>query len=293
MPPDAPASRKPTTSLPEVTILFAGDSGDGMQLTGGQFTLATARARNDLATLPDFPAEIRAPAGTTLRRLRLPAPLRLRTRSRTPGDEVDLLVAMNPAALKVNLNRVREGGAVLVNLNAFDDRGLELAGYDANPLDDGTLDRLRGLPRRADPADARGPRRHGALDEADRPVEEHVRARARAVALHPAHRGDRRVDRGQVRRRPGDPRRQPPRRSTKGVPLRRDDGGLRRRATTWPRRACRPAPTAASAGNEALALGLVAAGGAERARTLLRLVPDHARLATSSTRSRSTRTSAC
>jgi 2-oxoglutarate ferredoxin oxidoreductase subunit alpha len=139
------ASRKPTKSLPEVTILFAGDSGDGMQLTGGQFTLATARARNDLATLPDFPAEIRAPAGTTYGvsgfQLHFGA-----TEISTPGDEVDLLVAMNPAALKVNLRRVREGGAVLVNLNAFEDRGLELAGYTSNPLDDGTLTRYEVFP---------------------------------------------------------------------------------------------------------------------------------------------------
>jgi len=139
------ASGKPIRSLPEVTILFAGDSGDGMQLTGGQFTLATARARNDLATLPDFPAEIRAPAGTTYGvsgyQLHFGA-----SEISTPGDEVDLLVAMNPAALKVNLNRVREGGAVLVNLNAFEDRGLELAGYDANPLEDGTLNRYEVFP---------------------------------------------------------------------------------------------------------------------------------------------------
>ncbi|MEP0545610.1 MAG: 2-oxoacid:acceptor oxidoreductase subunit alpha [Rhodothermales bacterium] len=147
--PDVPAStdapRKPTKSLREVTILFAGDSGDGMQLTGGRFTLATAKAQNDLATLPDFPAEIRAPAGTTYGvsgfQLHFGA-----NEISTPGDEVDLLVAMNPAALKVNLRRVREGGAVLVNLNAFEDRGLELAGYDANPLEDGTLDRYEVFP---------------------------------------------------------------------------------------------------------------------------------------------------
>ncbi len=132
------AGRTPVLSLPEVTILFAGDSGDGMQLTGGQFTLATAKARNDLATLPDFPAEIRAPAGTTYGvsgfQLHFGA-----TDISTPGDEVDLLVAMNPAALKVNLHRVRPAGAVLLNLNAFEQRGLDLAGYTSNPLDDGTL----------------------------------------------------------------------------------------------------------------------------------------------------------
>ena len=129
----------PTTALDDVVVLFAGDSGDGMQLTGGQFTLATAHARNDLATLPDFPAEIRAPAGT----LYGVSGFQLHFGSGavlTPGDEVDLLVAMNPAALKVNLGRVRPGGAVLVNSDAFTDRDLALAGYDRSPLDDGTLD---------------------------------------------------------------------------------------------------------------------------------------------------------
>ena len=135
---DAPTPT-PTTALDDVVVLFAGDSGDGMQLTGGQFTLATAHARNDLATLPDFPAEIRAPAGT----LYGVSGFQLHFGSGailTPGDEIDLLVAMNPAALKVHLPRVRAGGAVLVNANAFGERDLGLAGYEANPLEDGTLD---------------------------------------------------------------------------------------------------------------------------------------------------------
>ncbi|MBO6574272.1 MAG: 2-oxoacid:acceptor oxidoreductase subunit alpha [Rhodothermales bacterium] len=132
-------AQKTVESIPEATILFAGDSGDGMQLTGSQFTLATAYAMNDLATLPDFPAEIRAPAGTTYG----VSGFQLHFGSvniRTPGDEVDLLVAMNPAALKVNLDRVRKGGSVLVNTSAFDKRSLDLAGYDANPLEDDSLD---------------------------------------------------------------------------------------------------------------------------------------------------------
>ncbi|MEM9998968.1 MAG: 2-oxoacid:acceptor oxidoreductase subunit alpha [Bacteroidota bacterium] len=143
--PGAPTSAKPVRSLSEVTILFAGDSGDGMQLTGSQFTLATALARNDLATLPDFPAEIRAPAGTTYG----VSGFQLHFGSgeiHTPGDEVDLLVAMNPAALAVNLHRVRKAapgrsaGAVLVNTDAFEKRNLELARLDTDPLEDGTLD---------------------------------------------------------------------------------------------------------------------------------------------------------
>lgn len=130
---------KSVKSLSEATVLFAGDSGDGMQLTGSQFTLATAFAQNDLATLPDFPAEIRAPAGTTYG----VSGYQLHFGSvnvRTPGDEVDLLVAMNPAALKVNLSRVRRGGAIVINVNAFKPHNLKLAGYgDTNPLADEEL----------------------------------------------------------------------------------------------------------------------------------------------------------
>ncbi len=133
---DAPA--KPIQTIPSAVILFAGDSGDGMQITGAQFTLATALARNDLATLPDFPAEIRAPAGTPYG----VSGFQLHFGSdsiRTPGDEVDLLVAMNPAALVKNLERMRMGGTILVNSDAFDARGLELARLDTNPLNDLSL----------------------------------------------------------------------------------------------------------------------------------------------------------
>ncbi len=130
---------KSVKSLSEATVLFAGDSGDGMQLTGSQFTLATAFAQNDLATLPDFPAEIRAPAGTTYG----VSGYQLHFGSvnvRTPGDEVDLLVAMNPAALKVNLSRVQLGGAIILNVNAFKSHNLKLAGYgETNPLEDEEL----------------------------------------------------------------------------------------------------------------------------------------------------------
>ena len=135
----SPFAEKELQTLEEATILFAGDSGDGMQLTGSQFTLATALAQNDLATLPDFPAEIRAPAGTTYG----VSGFQLHFGSvniQTPGDEVDLLVAMNPAALKVNLDRVRRGGAVMVNTGAFTRQNLKLAGYGQdNPLDDPSI----------------------------------------------------------------------------------------------------------------------------------------------------------
>ena len=135
-------SNKSVESRSEATVLFAGDSGDGMQLTRFTFTLATAHARNDLATLPDFPAEIRAPIGTTYGvsgfQLKFGS-----TDVRTPGDEVDLLVAMNPAALKVNLDRVRTGGTILVNVNAFDKKNFGLAKMESNPLEDGSLDRYQ------------------------------------------------------------------------------------------------------------------------------------------------------
>ncbi len=132
------ATPTPIEQVSDVTILFAGDSGDGMQLTGSQFTMATALARNDLATLPDFPAEIRAPAGTTYGvsgfQLHFGA-----VAIHTPGDEVDLLVAMNPAALKMNLDRVRLGGAIIANVDSFKQRDLDLAHCDTNPLEDGSL----------------------------------------------------------------------------------------------------------------------------------------------------------
>ena len=125
-------------SVNEVVIRFAGDSGDGMQLTGTQFTQSTALMGNDLATFPDFPAEIRAPIGTTFG----VSAFQINFASHnvmTPGDEPDVLVAMNPAALKVHLRDVRKGGTVIINTGAFTDRNYSKAGYDGNPLEDGTL----------------------------------------------------------------------------------------------------------------------------------------------------------
>ncbi len=132
-------------AIADATVLFAGDSGDGMQLTGNQFTRATAHAKNDLATLPDYPAEIRAPAGTTFGvsafQIQFGA-----GEVRTPGEEVDMLVAMNPAALKVHGDRVAPGGSILVDESAFTDRNLNKAGYDENPLEDGSLDEYQVFP---------------------------------------------------------------------------------------------------------------------------------------------------
>ena len=125
-----------------VVIRFAGDSGDGMQLTGTQFTQSTALMGNDLATFPDFPAEIRAPAGTTFG----VSAFQINFGSydiMTPGDAPDVLVAMNPAALKVHLRDLAPGGTVIVNTGAFNDRNLEKAGYKTNPLEDGTVSAYR------------------------------------------------------------------------------------------------------------------------------------------------------
>ena len=119
-------------------VRFAGDSGDGMQLTGGQFTLATALAGNDLATFPDFPAEIRAPAGTTNGISAFQINFGSRT-IKTSGDKVDFLVAMNPAALKVNLDDLKPGALVVLNSGAFSARNLTKAGYSADPREDGSL----------------------------------------------------------------------------------------------------------------------------------------------------------
>jgi 2-oxoglutarate/2-oxoacid ferredoxin oxidoreductase subunit alpha len=131
------------TKAPEridrVIIRFAGDSGDGMQLTGDRFTSASAQFGNDLATLPDFPAEIRAPAGTLAGVSAFQVHISDHDIT-TPGDAPNVLVAMNPAALRNELPRLEPGGTLIVNTDAFEDRNLAKAGYDANPLTDGSLD---------------------------------------------------------------------------------------------------------------------------------------------------------
>ncbi|MFM9051745.1 MAG: 2-oxoacid:acceptor oxidoreductase subunit alpha, partial [Bacteroidota bacterium] len=133
----------PNEVLDNVIIKFAGDSGDGMQLTGTQFTNTAALLGNDLSTFPDFPAEIRAPQGT----LAGVSGFQLHFGSVeifTPGDYCDVLVAMNAAALKANLRNIRKSGTVIVNTDGFDAKNLRLAGYgDVNPLDNGTLDNYR------------------------------------------------------------------------------------------------------------------------------------------------------
>ena len=126
-------------TIDEAVIRFAGDSGDGMQLTGGRFTETTAIVGNDLSTLPDFPAEIRAPAGS----LAGVSAFQIKFSSKniyTPGDKPDVLVAMNPAALKVHQKELIPGGTMIVNTDAFTKKNLKFAGYDTNPIEDGSLD---------------------------------------------------------------------------------------------------------------------------------------------------------
>ena len=124
-----------------MVIRFAGDSGDGMQLTGDRFTTSSALYGNDLATLPDFPAEIRAPAGTLAGVSAFQVQISDHDIT-TPGDAPTVLVAMNPAALRSQIDRVDPGATVIVNADSFDDRSLTKAGYAANPLRDGSLDRF-------------------------------------------------------------------------------------------------------------------------------------------------------
>ncbi|MDA0272787.1 MAG: 2-oxoacid:acceptor oxidoreductase subunit alpha [Proteobacteria bacterium] len=126
----------------DVVVRFAGDSGDGMQLTGSNFTEATAIYGNDLATFPDFPAEIRAPAGATFG----VSAFQIYFGSEevtTAGDDVDVLVAMNPAALITNLKDVPPGGLLIIDSDAFTDKNMARAGYSTNPLEDGSLDAYR------------------------------------------------------------------------------------------------------------------------------------------------------
>lgn len=138
---------KATQDISSATVRFAGDSGDGMQLTGMQFTNTSAVFGNDVSTLPDFPAEIRAPAGTVYG----VSGFQLHFSSDdifTPGDELDTLFAMNPAALKTNIGDLKKGGILIVNLDAFTDQNLKLAGYEKSPLTDGSLDNFRLHPVR-------------------------------------------------------------------------------------------------------------------------------------------------
>src|SRR5881296_993364 len=138
----APPRNGETQELDRVTIRFAGDSGDGSQVAGLQFTNTAALIGNDISTVPDFPAEIRAPAGT------LPGVSGFQVSFssidiHTPGDAPDVLVAMNPAALKINLVDLPQNAVIIVNTDAFEEKDLKKANYASNPLDDHSLDKWR------------------------------------------------------------------------------------------------------------------------------------------------------
>src|SRR5262249_52738626 len=140
--PPAPTRQKPRQEVDTVTIRFCGDSGDGMQLTGTEFTRASAMAVKCCHAFPVSPAEIRAPAGT------LPGVSGFQIQFShstvyTPGDQPDVLVAMNPAALKTNLGDLPPGGFLLVNTGAFNEQDLQKAGYPSNPLEDGSLSKYQ------------------------------------------------------------------------------------------------------------------------------------------------------
>ena len=218
-------SSKPVQRLDHVVIRFAGDSGDGMQLTGDRFTSETAALGNDLSTLPNFPAEIRAPQGT------LPGVSSFQLHFAdhdvlTPGDAPDVLVAMNPAALKANLRDIPRGATIIVNTDEFTKRNLAKVGYATSPVDDDTLDELPRAPGRADLDHGGGARRVRPVPQGQGAREEHVRARPAVVALHPPDARHRAVPEEQVRRPARDPRGQP-RRAARRLQLRRDHRGLR------------------------------------------------------------------
>ncbi len=140
-----PTQERELQQVDRVVIRFAGDSGDGIQITGNQFTMSSALAGNDLATLPDFPAEIRAPVGTRAG----VSGFQIQFSSsdiHTPGDEPDVLVAMNPAALVVNLKQIKRGGILVINTGNFKAQDLKKAKLDSNPLEDGSLEGFRVIP---------------------------------------------------------------------------------------------------------------------------------------------------
>ena len=238
---------KQVEQVHDVVIRFAGDSGDGMQLTGGRFTSETAALGNDLSTLPDFPAEIRAPAGS------LPGVSGFQIHFSdhdilTPGDRPDVLVAMNPAALRTNLKDLPTGGTLVLNRDAFSERNLQKAGYTSNPLEDATLEdyKLHAVPLTS--MTRRGAEGHrGRHLTRGRALEELLRARADVVALRAADRAHARVHPDEVRQAARDRGGEPPR-VRGGVELRRDVARTSSCSTRSPRRRSRPVSTGRSPG---------------------------------------------
>ena len=274
------STAREVVSRDRVVIRFAGDSGDGMQLTGDRFTSETASFGNDLSTLPNFPAEIRAPAGT------LPGVSSFQLHFAnydilTPGDRPDVLVAMNPAALKANVGDLPAGGILIVNTDEFTKRNLTKVGYDGSPLDDGSLERYT-VHEVAMATLTRGALEEtGLSQEGRRAGEEHVRPGPAVVDVPPAHRGHGAVPAREVRQaaRPG-------RGERAGVQgrarVRRDHRVVRRHL----RGRARPdAPGHVPADHRQHGAGLRDRGGraGHRAAGVPRLVPDHAGQSTSCT----------
>ena len=246
-----------TEKLDEVVIRFAGDSGDGMQITGIQFTNTSALIGNDLSTLPDFPAEIRAPAGT------LPGVSAFQVRIadydiHTPGDAPDVLVAMNPAALKKELQDLKPNGVVIVNTDEFNERNFATAGYAVNPLEDDSLDGYRVFPAALTTMTRRALEGQRPRQQVDGPLQEHVRPRHVLLAVQPADGQHHRLARGS-----SSPRSRSSPRPTSRCSRRAGTSATSRScstpATRSPAAALEPGLYRNITGNVALALGLIAA----------------------------------
>ena len=284
-------SEQAPEQLDRVVIRFAGDSGDGMQLTGDRFTTSSALLGNDLATFPDFPAEIRAPAGT----LAGVSAFQVHISDHdilTPGDAPNVLVAMNPAALKANLAALPKGATLIVNVDAFDERNLTKAGYDANPLTDGSLGAFTvyEVPMTSitqevckeagvKPRDAERSKNFFALGLVSwlytRPIEPTIEWIDQAVRGAAAGGGG---------EHPGVPGR---------LRLRRDRRAVRVELRGAAPRRSQPGEYVNVTGNQALAWGLIAAAAAGRSAALLGQLPDHAGVGHPPRAVASARSSAC
>ena len=253
----APSRVRTREKLDQAVIRFCGDSGDGMQITGSQFTNTVALYGNDLATLPDYPAEIRAPAGT------LPGVSGFQVHFSshdvyTPGDSVDALIAMNPAALKTNLADLKPNGILIVNIDDFGETDLRKAHMTVNPLEDHSLDGYRLFPVGLDQADARRAEGTRPRRQERGPLQEFLRAGHVLLALQPLDGYDAPLDRGQIQDQAVA------RRSQSHWPCRRATAIAKRpkrfrSATKFRPPSLRPASIATSAAITALAMGFVAA----------------------------------
>ncbi len=231
-------------TLDRVVIRFAGDSGDGMQLTGDRFTADAAVFGNDISTLPNFPAEIRAPAGT------LPGVSSFQLHFAnydimTPGDRPDVLVAMNPAALKANIADLAKGGVIIADTADFTKRNLAKVGYERQPARRRLAHRLPAARARPDRDDGRGRQGVRPDPQGRLPGQEHVRPGPAVLAVRPPDRGHHQLPGPQVRRQAGHPRRQSHRLQDR-VRLRRDHRDVRRHVRGRAGARCRPGSTARS-----------------------------------------------